>query len=62
MPVIRTETIEAHPELADVLEELGVMLTEEIMQELNYKVDDLGERPEDVAREFLENSGLINNK
>lgn len=58
-PVIRNEVLEAHPEIADVLAELAPYLTEETMRDLNAKVDLDGEREDHVARNFLIESGLI---
>lgn len=59
VPIIRTETLEEYPELAEILEELAPLLTNEIMVELNYKVDELQQSPVDTARDFLKESGLI---
>ena len=59
MPVIRAEVYEKVPEITPILEELGDLLTEEVMSELNYKVDILHKKPTDVAREFLQDRGLI---
>lgn len=38
MPIISTEKLEEFPEIEDVLDELGSILTNEVMMELNYKV------------------------
>jgi len=54
MPLIRGEVLEKYPEVEAVLKELGETLTDEVMTELNYKVDELLMNPEDVAKEFLE--------
>ena len=62
MPVVRQEVLAAHPELVPVLEQLGDVLTNEVMIELNYRVDELKERPEDVARDFLKEKGLLRDK
>jgi osmoprotectant transport system permease protein len=59
IPLIRTETIEEYPELQPIIEELGDMLTDDLMVELNYKVDELQMEPDVVARDFLIESGLI---
>ncbi|CUX32131.1 Substrate binding domain of ABC-type glycine betaine transport system [Clostridium sp. C105KSO13] len=42
-----------------VLEELGEHLTDEIMTDLNYQVDELQRSPKEVAKEFLQNEGLL---
>lgn len=59
VPVVREEVLEKYPELNDVLDKLGGKINEEVMRELNYKVDKLGEEPSDVADEFLKKNGLI---
>ncbi|MCL2663525.1 MAG: hypothetical protein FWE83_09395 [Oscillospiraceae bacterium] len=57
--IIRNETVEAYPELINVLQMLSGVLTDEIMRGLNYKVDILGELPRDVAEEFLRENNFI---
>lgn len=58
-PIIRNEVLEEHPELEDVLNSLAGRIDDEKMAELNAEVD-LEERdPREVAREFLEEEGLI---
>lgn len=59
IPLIREETMEAYPELVPIIEELGTALTEDIMIDLNYKVDELQMEPDVVARDFLVESGFI---
>ena len=34
-------------------------LTDEVMQEMNYQVDEVGKNPEEVAKEFLLANNLI---
>lgn len=60
IPLIRAEILEEYPELEEIINDLGSILTDEIMVELNYQVDELQERPENVARTFLEENDLIN--
>jgi len=62
VPVIKEETLKEHPELEEVLNLLSGKLTDEKMRELNYKVDSLNESPEKVAKDFLIEAGLIDNK
>jgi osmoprotectant transport system substrate-binding protein len=50
---------EQHPELADLFEEIGEPLTEEVMIDLNERVDVDGEFPEDVAEQYLREHGFI---
>ncbi|HYI16773.1 MAG TPA: glycine betaine ABC transporter substrate-binding protein [Thermomicrobiales bacterium] len=59
-PVIRQETLDAYPQIADILNELAPLLTSEVMADLNWQVDgDDAMEPEDVAREFLTENGLL---
>jgi glycine betaine/choline ABC-type transport system substrate-binding protein len=58
-PVIRVEVLQAHPELREVLELLAGRLDDATMQRLNFEVDEKKRRPNDVAREFLEGRGLL---
>lgn len=58
-PIIRNDTLKKHPELKDLLNKLAGKINDEEMMELNYKVDSLGEKPEDVARDFLKSKNLI---
>ncbi len=62
IPLARAEVIETYPELVPIIEELGDMLTDEVMIELNYKVDELQMEPDVVAKEFLMENGLISNE
>ena len=59
MPVVRSETLEKYPEMAPVLKELGPHLTDSVMMDLNYQVDEEQKQPKDVARDFLVWEGLI---
>ncbi|MGB5823533.1 MAG: glycine betaine ABC transporter substrate-binding protein [Proteocatella sp.] len=59
MPIVRSETIEKYPEIIPILDELGELLTEDVMVGLNYKVDELQMEPDVVAMEFLKEQGLI---
>lgn len=58
-PVVRTEVLEAHPELEEVLNLLGGKLTDVKMSELNAEVDLNDRRPQDVAEEWLKEVGLM---
>lgn len=58
-PLVKNETLEAHPELKEVLNSLSGVLTDDTMRQLNYRVDDLKETPEAVAKDFLEKNNLI---
>jgi osmoprotectant transport system substrate-binding protein len=59
-PVVRDDLLARAPEVAEILNQLGPLLTDAAMQDLNYQVDGPDARePADVAREFLEASGLL---
>ncbi len=59
IPLVRGEIVENYPEIIPIIEELGDILTDDIMAELNYKVDELQMEPDVVANEFLMESGLL---
>lgn len=59
VPVVRNETLEEYPELEELLNELGGQISEEEMLAMNARVDVDQEIPNEVAREFLIEKGLI---
>ena len=59
VPVVNDRIMEDFPELDGLFKEMAKHLNEEAMIELNYRVDELKEKPEDVARDFLIQEGLI---
>jgi len=61
IPIVREGILEQYPEIVPILDSLGRILTDEVMADLNYKVDELQMTPEAVAREFLVEQGLIEN-
>ncbi|MGP4059944.1 ABC transporter permease/substrate-binding protein [Halobacillus sp. H74] len=58
-PLMRQETLDRYPEIEDVLNQLGGKITGDQMREMNYAVDFEDRSPEEVAREFLIEEGLI---
>ncbi len=58
-PVVRQEILDANPEIAEILNSLAPKLTDEVMQRLNYEVSGKQREPKDVAREFLQQEGLL---
>jgi osmoprotectant transport system substrate-binding protein len=58
-PVVRQETLTAYPQIEESLNALAPLLTTATMQELNNEVSANERDPEDVAREFLVEQGLI---
>ena len=59
MPIIRAESLAKNKEIVPVLELLVDVLTDDVMIELNYRVDELQESPQTVANSFLKDRGLI---
>lgn len=61
--LVREDTFEKFadvaPELEEVLNLLAGKITNEDMVEMTYQVDVMGRTSDDVAREFLENLGLL---
>ena len=52
-PVVRAQTLAAHPEIATRLDRLAPLLSDEVMRALNAQVDGQAREPADVARAFL---------
>jgi glycine betaine/choline ABC-type transport system substrate-binding protein len=58
-PVVRGEVLEANPEVADILNQMGGLIDSETMSGLNLRVDEGGEEPRPVAEDFLTEQGLL---
>lgn len=59
VPVVRKAALDAHPELADLLNALSSKLDNAAMTDMNYQVD-INQQPVDkVAGDFLRGHGLI---
>jgi len=58
-PVVRSEVLEENPEVEDILNSVTETLNVDAIRELNGRVDIEQEDPEDVARDYLEQQGLI---
>jgi osmoprotectant transport system substrate-binding protein len=59
-PVVRNDTLTANPGIADALNPIAPLLTDEVMSALNWQVDGPDAlEPEEVARMFLEEQGLL---
>ena len=59
VPVVRKETLDANPKIAEVLNRTSAMLDESSIAEMNYKVDGEKMEPKDVARDFLKAKGVV---
>ena len=57
--VVRSEILSKYLELKPVLEKLNNILDDKTMADLNYQVESEGKKPEDVAREYLQEKGLL---
>jgi osmoprotectant transport system substrate-binding protein len=59
-PVVRNDTLTANPGIADALNPVAPLLTDQVMSGLNWQVDGPEKlEPIDVARAFLEEQGLL---
>jgi len=59
VPVIRQQTLQQHPEVAQVLAELSGKISDAEMQSLNYAVDGQHRDATEVISEFLKHKELI---
>ncbi len=57
--VVNSKMLEQHPEVAEIFAQLSPKLTNEVMLDLNAKVDTGGEDPAIVARDWLVKEGLL---
>lgn len=59
-PVVRMDVLEANAEIANLLNAVTTMLTDEVLSGLNWRVDgDENAEPADVASEWLTENGLL---
>jgi osmoprotectant transport system substrate-binding protein len=58
-PVVRSDVLKKYPKIKGILNEVSASLDAEVMRELNGQVDLDQEDPEDVAKEHLEEEGII---
>jgi osmoprotectant transport system substrate-binding protein len=57
--VVRQQTLQQHPEVAQVIAELAGKISDQEMQQLNYALDGQHRDVKEVAHEFLKGKGLI---
>jgi len=57
--VVRTEVMDKYPELQGVFDNLTGQIQDEDMVRMNYEVEVEGKEPRDVAKEFLQERGLL---
>jgi glycine betaine/choline ABC-type transport system substrate-binding protein len=58
-PVVQADVLERHPQLEQVLGQITPLLTDEVLIELNRRVDVDGEEPADVALAWMRSKGLV---
>jgi osmoprotectant transport system substrate-binding protein len=59
-PVVRLDVLDANPAIADALNRVAPLLTDDVMSGLNYEVDGPDKKePGEVIRAFLQRSGVI---
>ena len=58
-PLMKEALLKKHPELERVLNKLAGKITESQMSQLNYQVGVEGKSAEQVAKEFLQEQGLL---
>jgi len=58
-PVFLSEIVDEHPQLEELFAPLSASLTDEVLIELNARVDVEGEDPTDVAWDHLRSEGLV---
>ncbi len=58
-PVVRQDALDTSPGIADALNALAPLLTDDVMRQLNAEVSTNQREPEDVAREFLVQQGIL---
>lgn len=59
VPVIRQQTLQQHPEIAQALAELAGKISDEEMQRMNYAIDGQHRDAKEVVHEFLKSKGLV---
>lgn len=57
-PVVRNQALEAHPQIATVLNGISPLITDVIARSMNYAVDHDKRDPSDVAAQFLKEHAL----
>jgi osmoprotectant transport system substrate-binding protein len=57
--VVRRQTEQLHPQVAQAIAELGSKISDQEMQQLNYALDGQHRDVKDVAHDFLRSKGLI---
>ena len=61
VPVMRSESLERMPDIEDALNQLAGKITTEAMSAMCNQVDGESKEPKQVAREWLQREGLVDN-
>lgn len=56
---LKQSTLDAYPAIADIINKLTAVLTDQVMQTLNARADVDGDEPADIAHDFLVEQGFI---
>ena len=56
---LRQETLDEYPAIEEIMAPISEALTDEVITELNSKVDVEGEQPQAVAEEWMESEGFV---
>lgn len=59
IPILKESVYKKNPEIKPLMDQLGNLLTADVMSELNYKVDVEQITPEEVAHTFLQEQGIL---
>ncbi|UYM04842.1 glycine betaine ABC transporter substrate-binding protein [Solicola gregarius] len=57
--VVNADLLEDHPEIKEIFAQVNPKLTDDVLRELNAKVDVDGEDPAEVARDWLVEEGFV---
>jgi osmoprotectant transport system substrate-binding protein len=57
-PVVRMDTLKAHPQIAVVLNRVSPLLTDTVVRQLNYQVNVQHADPADAAQQFLKEHAI----
>jgi osmoprotectant transport system substrate-binding protein len=58
-PIVRNQTLQKHPELKKVLNELAGKISDDEMQKMNYQAESEKKPIKDIAKAFLKAKGFI---
>lgn len=59
VPIVRSATLKKYPQLRQVIQQLGGLITADEMRRLNYLVEGELRDVKEVVREFLQSKGLV---